>query len=162
MLMEMLKKKNILIGLVAIIAVPIVLGLGIKAYDEMDLRAYRESKRPAIELGKDYETLTKNVHSILKEKKRGDAYALFCPEGGINWRQRKGNEEGFKYSWDKIEQEDFSESTITFDDSDKNYNYQIVVENIKTKDGNTKAREMSVASSGVFGERFKCLNSFGS
>lgn len=159
--MEIFTKKNILIGLAVLVAIPVVLTVGVKAYDRIDLYAYRNAKKAGIELGKDYETLTKNIHSILKNKKRDDAYALYCPDGGDSWRLRKGKDEGFNYSWQNIEQEDYSESGITFDDSDDNYNYYIVVDNIKTKDGQIKSRNMPISSTGVFGESFKCLNNLG-
>lgn len=154
---QFLTKKNILIGLAVVVAIPVVLGVGVKAYDELDSYLYQQAKRPAMELGKDQESLTKNVHSALKEKNRDNAYALHCMDGGNEWRSRRWKDRTFNDFWEEVKSEDYSESTAKIENDDRG-NPTILVENIKDSDGKTFSTVFYTSTFPIDEQYYNCVS----
>lgn len=137
---ELFTKKNILIGIAVIVAIPVVAGIGVRAYDQIDRYFYAQSKKPALELGKDYETLAKSIHSSLKNKNRENAYALHCMDGGNGLEERRRKERVFNEFWEQAKDEDYSESIVRLEDYGGKRSPDIYIDKIKADDGDTFTR----------------------
>lgn len=151
-------QKNMLIGIAIIIAIPITIGVGVKAYQEINFYAYKQAKSKGVELGKDSEALTQSLHSSLQNKNRNNAYALHCLDGGNSWENRKWKDEVFNQFWEQVESTDYSQSKVELDDSDKNENYFITISNIKNKDGESFSRKFYISTTGAGGQYYKCAS----
>lgn len=157
--MELFTKKNILISLAVIIAIPVVFTVGSKAYRQIDFYFYAQAKKPAIELGKDYESLVTNLHLAFKEKNKDNAYALHCLDGGNDFRSRKGKDKSFEKSWEQIKKDDYSQSTAVTEEPDEEYSRHMVIDNIRTQEGETKSRKIFITDIGKVSEGgYKCAS----
>lgn len=147
--MELFTKKNILIGsLVLLVAIPTAL-IGIpKVQERIERYTYAQGKKKRPELGATKEKLKENIHSVLKNKNRENAYAIHCMDGGNNTRiARKSKDNTFNNFWEQVVKEDYSKSTVRLEKYDGKQSPSIYIENIKA-DGQTFSRSFGVAGIG--------------